>query len=134
MSQGKDFLVAFSATSAGVKADVEFQGDLTINTGKSVSANVYKNGQEAGQTSQGFSISFNMGNQAPLATVEALIWGSHESGTLGYWEITNAVTGGVEWTFAGRCAITTVTAPTSGVTTVQVTVVAEGAVTRGAAA
>lgn len=133
MSQGKEFLIAVSATSAGAKANVELQGDLTINPGKSIQPQVYKNGQESFQNDQGFNISFTMGNSAPLATSEALLWTLHDSGDVGYFEVTNAITGGVEWTFAGRVAISTVSAPVSGATQVTVNVGAVGTVTRGVA-
>lgn len=133
MSQGKEFLVAVSATEGGTKANVELQGDLTINPGKTVQQQVYKNGQESFQNDAGFNISFTMGNSAPLATSEALLWTLHDSGDVGYFEITNAKTGGVEWTFAGRVAISTVSAPVSGATQVTVNVGAVGTVTRGTA-
>ncbi|SFY21214.1 hypothetical protein SAMN04244548_03105 [Paracoccus pantotrophus] len=133
MSQGKEFLVAVSATSAGDKTEVELQGDLTINPGKAIQQQVYKNGTESFQNDSGFNISFQMGNSAPLATGEALLWTLHDSGDVGYFEITNARTGGVEWTFAGRVGISTVNAPVSGATTVTVNVGAVGAVTRGTA-
>lgn len=134
MSQGKEFLVAVSATNVGVKAEVELQGDLTINPGKTTNQVVYKNGQETFQNDAGFSIAFTMGNSAPLATSESLLWDLHDSGDVGYFEITNARTGGVEWTFAGRVAISSVSAPTSGAAQVSVTIGAVGTVTRGEAA
>lgn len=131
MSQGKDLLLFVSATTGGTFTELELQGDLRINPGKSLSSTKYKNGEEAAQNDAGFSCSLNMANSAPMATTEALIWTLHDSGDVGYFEIRNAKTGGIEFEFAGRVAITDFNSPTSGANAVSVSIGAVGTVTRG---
>jgi hypothetical protein len=136
MSQGKDllFYISSDGTDAGTATEVELQSDLTINPGKSLNATVYKNGEEATVNRGGWSAQFQMGNSAPLATGEALIWGLHDSEAVSYFWVKNANTGGIEFEGACRVVISNMNSPTSNDNQVTVNVGAVGAPTRGVAA
>lgn len=135
MAQGKEFLLQISATGVTTTGmlEVPMQGDLTINPGKSINVTKYKNGQQTAQQDAGFTLSFEMGNVAPLATAEQRIWSLHDTGDLCAFKVKNTVTGGIEFSGLGRVAIQTLGAPTSGPSSVSVQLGADGAVTRGAA-
>lgn len=135
MAQGKEFLVEVSQSGV-VQTPViviPMQGDLTISPGKSISVTKYKNGQSTAQQDAGFTMSFEMGNVAPLSAGETRIWSLHDTGDLAFFRVRNAVTGGVQFEFQGRVAIQTLAAPTSGPSSVSVQVGADGAVTRNVA-
>lgn len=134
MAQGKEFLLEISATGTNTTGmlEVPMQGDLTISPGKSISVTKYKNGQQSAQQDAGFTLSFEMGNVAPLSTAETRIWSLHDTGELMAFRVKNLATGGVTFTGNGRVAIQTLAAPTSGPSSVSVQIGADGAVTRGA--
>lgn len=139
MSDGKDYLVYVSLddTDNDTPAnaiEVEFQGDLTINTGKAVNTTTYKNGQRSSTSLSGFNASFSMGNKAPLSQAEAKIWQLHDDETAGFVYIKNSLTGGLEFKFPAKVAIPTLNAPVSNPAEVQVVFSADGTVTRGTAA
>ena len=135
MAQGKELLLQISATGTTTTGmlDVPMQGDLTVNPGKSINVTKYKNGQQTAQQDAGFTLSFEMGNVAPLSAAETRIWALHDTGELMAFKVKNAVTGGIEFSGTGRVAIQTMGAPTSGPTAVSVQIGADGTVTRGTA-
>lgn len=128
MSQGEDLLFYLSSdgTSGGTETAVELQGNLTINPGHSISNTVYKNGEEGTVNRAGWGATFEMGNSAPLATGEALVWAAHDSRAITYFWIRNATTGGIE--FAGQCrvAINSFGSPSTGPNNVSVAIGAVG--------
>lgn len=135
MAQGKELILQLSATGVTTTGmiDIPMQGDLTVNPGKSINVTKYKNGQQTAQQDAGFTLSFEMGNVAPLAAGETRIWDLHDTGALCAFKVKNAVTGGIEFSGLARVAIQTMGAPTSGPTSVSVQLGADGAVTRSAA-
>lgn len=136
MAQGKELLLHISATgvvTTGMLV-VPMQGDLTVNPGKTVNVTKYKNGQQTAQQDAGFTLSFEMGNVAPLAAAETRIWDLHDTGAQCAFAVKNSVTGGIEFSGLARVAIQTMGAPTSGPTAVSVQLGADGAVTRSTAA
>lgn len=136
MAQGKEFLIEVSAAGVATTSMlvIPMQGDLTINPGKSIQVTKYKNGQSTAQQDAGFTVSFEMGNVAPLSAAETRVWSLHDTGDLAFFRIRNTVTGGIQFEFQGRLAIQTLGAPTSGPSSVSVQVGADGAVTRNVAA
>lgn len=136
MAQGKELILQISASGVVTTGmlDVPMQGDLTVNPGKSIQVTKYKNGQSTSQQDAGFTLSFEMGNVAPLSTAEQRIWTLHDTGELCAFRVKNSVSGGIEFAGLARVAIQTMGAPTSGPTAVSVQLGADGAITRSAAA
>lgn len=135
MAQGRDLLVRISTTGTTTTGmlEVPMQGDLTITPGKTIQVTRYKNGQTANQQDAGFTLSFEMGNVAPLTTAEQRIWELHDTGDLCAFEVSNRLTGGIEFAGTALVAIQTLAAPTSGPASVSVQLGADGTVTRGEA-
>ena len=136
MAQGSDLLLFVSPTGVTTTGllEVPLQGDLRIATGVSTQQTTYKNGQSAAQSRSGFTVTTEIGNTAPMAAAETRLWELHDTGELGYFEIQNAVTGGIEWQFMGRLSIPDYSAPTSGPAAVTVSISADGVPTRSVAA
>lgn len=136
MAQGSSLLLFVSATGVTTTGllEVPMQGDLRVNPGKTVQTTTYKNGQSAFMANAGFTVTLNMGNTAPLSPAETRMWDLTDTGELAYFEVQNAVTGGLEWSFIGRAAVSDFSAPTSGDTTTTLTVAADGQPTRSVAA
>ena len=128
-NDGSDLLLFISAdgTASGAKTAVELQGDLTINTGKSITQTPYKNGQAAHHSKSGWSATTTIGNQAPMGAGQALVFAAHDNETKTYFWVQNGETGGVEYEGECKIAISTINAPTSGGTTSQITIAADGA-------
>lgn len=135
MAQGRELLLEISPTGVTMTGMIEvpLQGDLTISPGKSIQVTKYKNGQSSAQQDAGFTLSFEMGNVAPLATAETRLWSLNDSGDLCAFRVKNRVTGGIQFEGLGRVAIQTFGAPTSGPSSVSVQIGADGNVTRSAA-
>ena len=136
MSEGRDMklFVSSDGTNLGTETEVENQGDLTINPGKSINTTVYKNGQNVSQNDAGKSVSLNMGLKAPAGTAQNLLLDLNDSGAESYFWVRNAITGGLEYAFTGKVAISTLNSPTNNDNTVQVQIGVVGNWTRGVAA
>lgn len=136
MSQGREYLLYVSSdgTSSGTETEVELQGDLTINPGKSMQQTVYKNGQNTSQNDSGKSISFTMGLTAPVGTGQGLLLALNDSGDTSYFWVRNSVTGGLEYAFEGKVAIQTINTPTNADASAQTQIGVQGDWTRGVAA
>lgn len=135
MAQGSDQLLFVSPTGVTTTGllEVTLQGDLRISTGRSTQTTRYKNGQSSFINDTGFTMTVTVGNTAPLSAAEERLWDLSDSGELAYFEVQNAVTGGIEFSFIGRASISDYTAPTSGDATVTVNIAADGQVTRSTA-
>jgi len=135
MSQGRDslLLVSDDGTATGTPVEIENQGDLTINFGKTNNTTVYKNGQTSNQNDAGKSVSISMGLTAPIGAGQSALIDLDESGAPGYFWITHKVTGGIQFEFAGITSVASLTTPTNGDGTVQVQVGVVGDWTRSVA-
>lgn len=132
MSDGKKWKLTISdnGTPTGTMIEVESQGDLQINPGKTVAPTVYKNAQKATHNDAGFSITLNIGMVAPTPTGQGLLLALNDSEAESYFELQNALTGGVEYHFDGKVAIQNINSPINGDNIMAVQIVAEGSVTR----
>lgn len=135
MSQGKQYLLFVSATGVTTTGllEVPLQGDATINFGKSIQVTKYKNGQSSAQSDQGVTINIEIGNAAPMAAGETRMWALHDSGDLAFFELQSSVNGAVEFSFQGRVAMSSMSAPVSGPTSVSMQIGVEGNMTRAVA-
>lgn len=136
MSEGRDFIISISSdgTSGGTPTEIEFQGDLQMNFGNSIQTTVYKNGQNTNHNDAGKTVSFSIGVVAPVATAHALLLALDESRDSSYFWINNAKTGGLEFEFAAKAAISGLNSPVNGDNVANVELGIEGTWTRGAAA
>jgi len=133
--QGKDLILSVSADglSNGTPTPIENQGDLVINGGKTVGITVYKNGQNANHADAGKTITLSMGLTAPIGAGQELLLALDESEVSSFFWITNATTGGIEYTFEAKCAIASIAAPVAGDNNTSISLGIVGDWTRGAA-
>lgn len=131
MAQGRNMRLLVGTTSVKNDADeIEMQGDLVINKGRTTQVTTYKNGQNASQSDAGFSIQITIGLTAPLSVTQDLLMDLNDSGNSAWFWIINDRTGGVEYAFVGIVAQTNENAPVNGDVTAQFQIAAQGAVTR----
>lgn len=96
---GKDykFYVSSDGTSTGVKTEVEFQGDMTVNEGKPINRTAYKNGTTVRHGEEGFSGSVVIAPREPLSAGQAILMGHYDAETACHCWIETATTGGQSW-------------------------------------
>lgn len=135
MANGKDYRlkVSTAGTAATPLAEVEFQGDLTINTGKSNERTAMKNGSVTGQGDAGWSATCQIALREPMPAGQAELWDAHDAGTPIYIDISGP-TGGLHYTGVVKVAITEVNAPVSGAGLYTVDLSQDGTMTRGTVA
>lgn len=130
---GKDYLIYLSAdgSSSGADTLVEDQGDLTINTGKTLSKTSYKDSSKSAQGNDGWSASFSTGLREPLGTGQALLFDAMDNGGNQHITIKSATTGGIEWEGPVKINVTQISLPVSGEPGLSVEVHEDGVVARG---
>ncbi len=132
MSQGKDYRLSLS--SAGLATtplvEIEMQGDLTINLGKSVERTPFKNGAMTAQGENGWSASFQMGMVEPMPAGQTILWGHHDAGTTVYMEVRPATAGRMRFAGPVKVAITELPNPVNGLRTATVELSQDGVITR----
>lgn len=135
MANGKDYRlkVSTAGTAATPLAEIEFQGDLTINTGKTNERTPMKNGTVTGQGEGGFSATCQIALREPMPAGQAELWDAHDNGTGLYIEISGP-TGGIKYTGVVKVAISEITAPVSGAGLYTVELSEDGTITRGTVA
>lgn len=133
---GKDYKVFISSdhTDTGTKTEVEFQGDLRINDGRSVERTNYKNGSKTSQGTDGFSASFEMGLSEPLPVGMGLVFAASDGDLQTYIWIEPTATGGRKWAGPMKAIVTEISAPTNGEPTCQVELSEDGTITVGVVA
>lgn len=116
MSNGKDYklFVSTAGTTTTPLAEIEMQGDLTVNTGVSNERTPFKNGSVTGQGKAGWSANFQFAPREPMPVGQTELWEAHDNGTPIYIEIKAAATGTMRWKGTVLVAITEVTNPVSG--------------------
>jgi hypothetical protein len=116
MSQGKDYRLHMS--SAGVATtplvEIEMQGDLSINLGKSNERTAFKNGAMTAQGENGWSASFQMALVDPMPAGQTIIWGHHDNGTTVYIEVKSATAARMRFKGPVKVAITELPNPVNG--------------------
>lgn len=134
MSNGKDYKLFISTAGTAVTplVELEFQGDLTINTGKSVERTPFKNGAITAQGENGFSFNVQMGLREPMPAAQTKIWEHSDSGDAIYAVIKGA-TGTLQFAGTFKLAITELPNPVNGIRVATVEFSQDGTVTRGTA-
>lgn len=135
MSQGREYLLYVSSdgTALGSETEIENQGDLVINPGKSTQQSVYKNGQNTSQNDAGKNLTLTVGMTAPVGVGQGLLLDLNDSGDDSYFWVRNSKTGGLEYTFTGKVAIQSINTPINGDASSSVSIGVQGNWTRGAA-
>jgi len=130
---GKDYLVYISddGTSLGTKTEVEFQGDLRVNDGRTVERTNYKNGSKTSQGTDGFSANFEMALDEPLPTGIAAVLAASDNDSDTYAWIEPTATGGRRWEGPVKFIVTEFSMPTSGQPSCTVEVSENGDMTVG---
>ena len=133
MSQSKKFKIHISSdgTSSGTKTELEGQGDATINTGKSSERVQTKNETFSYNADAGMSITSSFVAKRPLATAQALLWTAHDNDSTVYAWIEDDEASGLSFAGDFRVSISEIDAPVDGGQTHNVTLSAEGTITRG---
>lgn len=133
---GKDYLVYISSdgTSLGTKTEVEFQGDLRVNDGRTVERTNYKNGSKTAQGNDGFSASFEMALDEPVPTGIALVLAASDNDSDTYIWIEPAATGGRRWEGPVKAIVTEFSLPVSGEPACTVELSENGTMTVGTVA
>jgi hypothetical protein len=133
MSNGKDYKLFISTAGAATTplAEVEMQGDLTINTGVTNERTPFKNGSVTGQGKAGWSASFQFAPREPTPTAQTELWDAHDNGTPLYIEIKATATGTMKWTGTVLVAITELTNPVSGARICSCDLSEDGTMVRG---
>lgn len=113
---GKLYKVFISSTglAGGTMTEVEYQGDLTINTGKTNEVSPFKNGSLAAQGNAGWSASLQISPVEPLGTGQQLLWTASQNGGSTYMQFKSATTGSIMHAGPVLATVTEVTHPTSG--------------------
>lgn len=95
---GKLYKVYVSSTglAGGVMTEVEYQGDCTINTGRTIEQTPFKVGALSAQGNEGWGISFEMSPVEPLATAQQYLWTQFLNGGVSYIEVKSATTGSIK--------------------------------------
>lgn len=134
MANGKDYRlrVSTAGTAATPLVEVEFQGDLTINTGKTNERTPMKNGTVTGQGEDGFSATCQIALREPMPAGQSELWEAHDNGTGIFIDISGP-TGGLKYSGVVKVAITEVTAPVSGAGLYTIDLSQDGTITRGVA-
>ena len=135
MSSGKDYklFVSSAGTTATPLVEVEYQGDLTINTGKTNERTPFKNGSMTAQGNSGFSASCSIGLREPMPAGQDLIFEHSDAGSHVYVEI-KGPTGAMKFSGVVMIAVTEIPNPVSGVRVATVDISEDGQITRGVVA
>ncbi|MEO0485272.1 MAG: hypothetical protein AAF092_05115 [Pseudomonadota bacterium] len=87
---GYDMIVKMSRTGqeGGEMVELEIQGDLTINPGKSMNQERYKNAIIAVHNDTGMTAQCTVGIERPQPEGQGLVWQAHDTSTPWYCEMT----------------------------------------------
>jgi len=133
---GKNYKLFISSdgTNTGTKTEVEYQGDMALDFGKSISRTGYKNGAKSSQGNNGMSGTVEIGDEAPMPAGVVLLWDAHDNGGEAYLWIESAKTGGQKWEGKFKLSIQNKNMPTEGEVAHTVEFSEDGAITRGTVA
>lgn len=129
---GKNYRVYISSTAAvgGTMTEVEYQGDLTINTGATNERTSFKAGALTARGNEGWSASFEISPIAPLSTGQGYLWAHHLAGGSSYMEVKSATTGSIKHLGPVLVTVSEISHPKSGQTIWKVDLSENGTVTQ----
>lgn len=133
MSDGKKtrlFVSTTGATASTPLVEVEFQGDLSITTGKTAERTAFKNGAMTGIGNSGWQATFTMGARVPVPTGQAEIMEAHDNETPLHIEI-KGETGSRKYSGVVKVVVDDDNAPVSGPRIYSVTLSEDGQITPG---
>lgn len=139
MSNGKDYKLFLSSagTTATPLVEIEYQGDLTINTGVTLERTPFKSNLAiTAQGEAGFSFGMQMGLREPMPAGQTIIWNHHDGANKGlpvYFEI-KGPTGSLKFSGTVKVAVTELPNPVNGIRVANVDFSQDGAITRGVTA
>lgn len=113
--------------------EVEFQGDMSINTGKTAERTNFKNGATTAHGNAGWSASLTIGERIPLGTAQQILWDHHGDESALYMEV-KGETGSVTYEGTVKVVITEDSAPVNGSRIFTVQLSEDGVVEQGVAA
>ena len=131
---GRDYLIELSDDGGTTWAELECQGDATINTGISVSRTVAKNCVHTHHQDDGFSVTGSFLEERPLGAAPSVLWTAHEGRAELDVRVQDRVTGGMSFTGKMKAAVTEIGAPVNGAATHSFTLSQSGTITRGTVA
>jgi hypothetical protein len=135
MSNGKDFKVFVSSagTATTPLVQLEYQGDLTINTGQSNERSTFKNGTLTGKGESGFSASLQVGMAEPMPAAQEIVFDHADDATSVFVQF-KGPTGSLQFGGVFKVSYTEISAPVSGVRMASLEFSQDGAVVRTVAA
>lgn len=119
--------ISSAGTAATPLLEVEMQGDMTINPGKSMDATAFKNGSVSAVGKTPWTATLSIGERNPMPTAQALLWTHHNDETPVYIEASGVV-GSVMWAGTVKVVITEDNSPVSGVRIYNVTLSEDGVI------
>lgn len=99
-SAGREYLIWLTTNglAGGAQVALDYQGDLSVKTGKSNKRTMFKQGQGwTAQADDGFEFDIEILLAEPMATAAALALDAHDNGTDVYAFIQTTRTGGQRW-------------------------------------
>jgi hypothetical protein len=135
MSNGKDYKLFLSSagTAATPLVEIEYQGDLTINTGKTNERTAFKNGSVTAQGNSGWMATCSIGLREPMPAGQDIIFDHSDAGTSVFMAV-KAATGTLMYSGVVKIAVTEIPNPVSGVRVATIDLSEDGVITRGVAA
>jgi hypothetical protein len=135
MSNGKDYRLFLSSagTANTPMVEVEFQGDLTMNTGKTNERTPFKHGSVTAQGNSGWSASCQIGLREPMPAGQDIVFVHSDAGTPVFMQV-KGPTGTMMYSGVVKVAVTEIPAPVNGVRVATVDLSEDGIITRGTAA
>lgn len=130
MPQGRDFKVHIQNAGATDYVEIDSQGDLDFNFGKTVNTEKTKNNQQSYVTDEGVSGSFTVDITNPLHSSHTQLLTFHDSEGLAKIKVEDSTAGGLAFHGTARIVVGSVGAPVEGVQRAQVTFSFEPAPTR----
>lgn len=130
MAMGKDYELYITANGlvGGAQKRLAFQGDASVDFGKSVSREVYKHDESYSyQEESGFAITVACLHEAPMQEALQLIWDAIDNEDTVYAYYQSSRSGGLRWHGLFRPAITEKADPVNGTATLSVTLSQAGA-------
>lgn len=121
-AQGKNYLIKISdtATSPQTYAEIECQGEATLNTGKALEISRTKNCAHPYFTEAGYTIATQVEIEAPIGTNQAKILDAADNESLLYVQFISTETGVPKWEGTAYAAYDPFTTPTEGIATIDV--------------
>jgi hypothetical protein len=122
--------VSTAGTTTTTVVEVEFQGDLVVNTGKTLKLATFKNGSVASHGNSGWSTTIDVAARIPVPAGQGHLMSASTNETPLYIEVKGA-TGSLKWSGVVNVALTEDVAPTDDTRMLKFSLMENGVVAQG---